>query len=141
MRRVRAVSRSVKGASRLRAQLAGDPAELYDYVLGRYPCYADRFLERRGAQDDFPFRNLLRAVIEDAPEPRRWHRMHWPDAEVVHAASDPETRRRAWGLLAQESPWRQQWVKKNRDDRRQTIAIRVGFVVVFLCGLAWILVR
>ncbi len=106
-------------------------------------CLADtrrfeaRFWERRGSRVDDAFRHLLRAVIDNTPDPQRWDRIRWPDDEVVRAAADHDTRRRAWALLAEESPWRQQWTRRNEQDRLIVSATTIVLVLVLIVVATW----
>ncbi len=115
----------------LRQRLTNEAFDLYKYVSVRYPAYENSFFERGGSSRDDAFRHLLRAAYEDTPQPRRWGRSLWPDADVAQFAADSEVRRRAWGFLADDDPegWREQWVKRNRRDRIGTqVIITVGLI-------------
>lgn len=129
--------------SELRGALSGQTADLYDQVSSQYPRFEDGWFTRKNATRDDAFRHLLRAVIEDTPEPRGWFRHLWPDEQVIRAAHDPEIRQGAWALLEDESPhgWRETWAKRNAQDRIYTRSFLLVGALVLLGVLAWNLLR
>lgn len=101
--------------------------------------------ERAGSRQDEPFRRLVRSAQKGVSHPNvsDWSARHWSDEAVAEASRDPETVRRAWALLADDTDagWRALWARQNRIDRYGTHVLQallgVG-VVVGLVTQSWL---